>query len=485
MRLIKGLAEKQLISRIRKYDRLSALGERALGFYLLDFEVRGLCRKHGFASTIQFACVRLQMARKRVCELLRMARALEDLPLIDAAFAKGEISWSAVRELTRVAVRETEAEWLELAKTSTLRQIEHAVTGAKRGERPPTDPYTLSRTRLRVVAELDAEDHAIWQAAFERIAVRAGPDLDASTALTQLARAFLEQPITEEESAARKAFQVVYHRCTDCERAWMMSSDGPQGVDAAKIDARARRAEVIRLDERPQPAVQGVSRGVSSIDKRLAVGGPAPGHVQTWVDSGSEMQLPMMRAPRGADRSAFLFLSTPGSPPVPGKERDRPNTALIRQHVLNRDGRSCAVPGCTNKGHLASHHIIWREQGGATTVENEVSVCRTCHSLIHEGFLFVAGRAPNGLRWLSADRKPIVFFASQKTRAVPEYVKEIGLTTHEAAPRGVETCEANPFGDTTIHSLDEVPDEVSAEWWQAHKHNFAFKGNRVFLKSRE
>ncbi len=382
MRFIKGLAEKQLIARIRKFDRMSALGERGLGFYLLDFKVRGLCRKHGFASAIQFAGIKLQMARKRVRELLRMARALEDLPLIDAAFAKGEISWSAVRELTRVAVRDTEAEWLELAESSTLRQIERAVSSAKRGEQPPKDPYTLSRTRLRVVAELSVEDHAIWQAAFGRIAVRAGPDLDASTALTEMARTFLEQPVNEEENAAREAFQVVYHRCADCERAWMMSSDGLQGVDVAKVDERARRARVIRLDEGrranvQRPAAPGFSRTVNPIIERLAVGGPAPRGAESWPGSGL--------APRGIDSypgpcytprdvqkwvdpSAFLFLSTPGSPPVPDKERDKANTVAIRQHVLSRDGRCCAVPGCTNRGHLASHHIIWREQGGTTTV---------------------------------------------------------------------------------------------------------------------
>jgi len=458
MKLIKGLAEKQLIARIREFDRMSALGERGLGFYLLDFDVRGLCRKHGFASTIQFACVKLQMTRKRACESMRMARALEDLPLIDGAFAKGEISWSAVRELTRVALRETEAEWLELAKTSTLRQIERAVSGAKRGERPPADPYTLSRTRLRVTAELSVEDHAVWQAAFERIAVAAGPDLDASTALVELARAFLEQPLTEEERAARRAFQVVYHRCTDCERAWMMCDDGPHGVDAAKIDERALSADVVRLEERPGP------RGA---DPRGAGGDPL---------------LPARRAP--PDRSAFLFLSTPGSPPVPGQERDKPNTAAIRRHVLNRDGRCCAVPGCANRGHLAGHHVVWREQGGTTTVDNEVSLCRACHSLIHEGFLFVAGRAPNGLRWLGPDKKPIESFQSRNGAAAPDYMKEIDLAARETAPRGDSSFETGLFRDTTIHSLDEVPAEVNGKWWQAHKHNFAFKGNKVFLKSR-
>jgi len=336
MQLIKGLGEKQLIARIRKFDRLSALGERGLGFYLLDFEVRGLCRKHGFASTIQFACVKLQMARKRVGELLRMARALEDLPLIDAAFAKGEISWSAVRELTRIAMGETEAEWFDLARTSTLRQIERAVSGAQRGERPPSDPYTLSRTRLRVVAELSVEDHAVWQAAFERIALRAGPDLDASTALTELARTFLEQPITEKESAARQAFQVV-----------------------------------------------------------------------------------------------------------------------------------------------------WREQGGMTTVENEVSVCRTCHSLIHEGFLFVTGQAPSGLTWLGPDMKPVGLFFSHDVLGEPEYVKEIDLSGSRRAPRGARSWETRIPEGTTIDALDEVPDEVSAEWWRVHNHNFVFNGGRIMLKKKK
>ncbi len=455
MRLIKGLAEKVLIARIRKFDRLSALGERAFGFYLLDFEVRGLCRKHGFASTIQFACVRLQMVRKRVCELLRMARTLEELPLIDAAFSKGEISWSAVRELTRVAMRETEAEWLELAAKSTLRQIERAVSGTVRGERPPKDPYTLSRTRLKVVAELSVEDHALWQAAFERIAAQSGPDLDASTALTVLARSFLEQPITESEADARQAFQVVYHRCTECDRAWMMTGDGPQGVEAAKVDERARSAEVIRLEERRRPVAAGFSRAVGSAPRGAGLGAePVPGAVD--------------------EPSAFVFVSTPGSPPVPRNERHKPNTIAIRRHVLNRDGNCCAVPGCTNRGHLASHHIIWREQGGATTVKNEVSLCRTCHSLIHEGFLYVAGQAPNSLVWLGPDKTPIDSLVLQNASAAPEYVKEIDLSAREAAPRGI--------GGTIIYSVDEVPDEVSADWWREHAHNFVFKGNRILLK---
>lgn len=92
-------------------------------------------------------------------------------------------------------------------------------------------------------------------------------------------------------------------------------------------------------------------------------------------------------------------------------------------------------------------------------------MCRTCHSLIHEGFLFVTGQAANGLTWLGPDKKPVDSFASHDAPARPRYIREIEPSTCEAAPRGAGLRETSSFGDTTIHSLDDVPDEVSAEWW--------------------
>ena len=104
MRLKKGLPDDRLLQRIVRFRRREGLSERGLGFYLLDFHRRGLFKRYGFSSIAHFALMKLQIAPKKTRELLRVARALEELPLIDEAFAKGKISWSAVRELTRVAV---------------------------------------------------------------------------------------------------------------------------------------------------------------------------------------------------------------------------------------------------------------------------------------------------------------------------------------------------------------------------------------------
>ena len=82
MRLIKGLAEDVLIKKIRKLDRLciidrpQGITDRSLGYYLPDFNNRGLFKKCGFSSTAQFALVKLHVSRRRTRELLRIAREL-------------------------------------------------------------------------------------------------------------------------------------------------------------------------------------------------------------------------------------------------------------------------------------------------------------------------------------------------------------------------------------------------------------------------
>src|ERR1041384_3481009 len=49
-------------------------------------------------------------------EKLRVAEAPEELPAIAEALETGELNWSAARELTRVAVAETEGDWLEFSR---------------------------------------------------------------------------------------------------------------------------------------------------------------------------------------------------------------------------------------------------------------------------------------------------------------------------------------------------------------------------------
>jgi hypothetical protein len=358
MRLIKGLPEERLHKRIHRFHQMECMGERALGFYLRELDIRQLFRKQGYASTAQYALMKLHIPLRKTRELLRIARALEHLPLIDAAFSRGRLSWSAVRELTRVTTRETEAQWLALAEKSTLRKIERAVKRVSFGEQPPRDPYGLARSKLKVVAELPVEDYAVWKEAFHRLSESAGKELDESQAVLMLARAYLERPLRNSEKESRKAFQVVYHRCSECDHAWVVGAEGPEGIPTSKVSERENDADVVHIEE----------------DTRGSVSGE---------------------------------VSTPETPCVPVECRDTPNSVVIRQQVLSRDGLRCAVPGCTHRGDLVAHHVTWKSHGGRTHLLNEVCICQHCHALIHEGLLRVEGTAPHGLKWSASNGKPI------------------------------------------------------------------------------
>src|SRR5439155_6611736 len=78
-----------------------------------------------------------------------VAHALGELPALTDALAEGELSFSAVRELTRVATPATEYAWMRAGCSKNLRQIEELVAGRRPGDLPetPADPDL----RMRVV----------------------------------------------------------------------------------------------------------------------------------------------------------------------------------------------------------------------------------------------------------------------------------------------------------------------------------------------
>ena len=65
-------------------------------------------------------------------EKVRVARALRELPLTDAAFERGEISYSKVRAMTRVATPENEAELLNIARHGAAAHMERLVRAHRR-----------------------------------------------------------------------------------------------------------------------------------------------------------------------------------------------------------------------------------------------------------------------------------------------------------------------------------------------------------------
>src|SRR5262245_19227535 len=96
-----------------------------------EFDARGGW-SNGFRSGAAWLSWRVGFAPGAAREHVRVARALGSLPILAHAFARGELSYSKIRELTRVATPETEERLLAVGRAGTAEHVERIVRGWRR-----------------------------------------------------------------------------------------------------------------------------------------------------------------------------------------------------------------------------------------------------------------------------------------------------------------------------------------------------------------
>ena len=143
-----------------------------------EYDAREGWAQWGCKSCAHWVAWQCAIAPGAAREHVRVARRLDELPLIRAAFAAGELSYSKVRALTRVENVEREQDLLELARHATASQLERVVRGyrgvvaaerAAAGGRPERW-LTLEHAddgSLLLRGRLPAEEGALVMAALE------------------------------------------------------------------------------------------------------------------------------------------------------------------------------------------------------------------------------------------------------------------------------------------------------------------------------
>ncbi|HEY5951221.1 MAG TPA: hypothetical protein VIV40_37270, partial [Kofleriaceae bacterium] len=107
-----------------------------------------LWRRYGYASLIEYMELELGYPPRAAVERLRVAKAIVELPVIAEKLEQGDLSFSAAKELTRVATPETEQVWVEAASDKNVREVEQLVAGRQRGDTPETPPDPKLRTKV-------------------------------------------------------------------------------------------------------------------------------------------------------------------------------------------------------------------------------------------------------------------------------------------------------------------------------------------------
>ena len=99
-----------------------------------EFDTRGGWNT-GFRSCAAWLSWRVGLDLGAARERVRVAHALETLPRLAQALARGELSYAKVRALTRVATPETEERLLAVGRAGTAEHVERIVRGWRRMDR--------------------------------------------------------------------------------------------------------------------------------------------------------------------------------------------------------------------------------------------------------------------------------------------------------------------------------------------------------------
>src|SRR5215218_2205933 len=101
---------------------------------IAEFDEREGWHGYGIASCSHWLAWQCGLSPGAAREHVRVARSLQSLPLIEAAFADGCLSYSKVRALTRIAEPDSEPSLLEVALELTASQVERTVRQWRRAD---------------------------------------------------------------------------------------------------------------------------------------------------------------------------------------------------------------------------------------------------------------------------------------------------------------------------------------------------------------
>ncbi len=305
---------------------------------------RGLYRDMGCSSINQYATQELGFSKSKAGDFIRLARQLENLPVVREAVASGELGYTKVREIVSVATPETQDSWLKAAKR-TRKELVNEVKKAKHAARVdpgqgvllPSSPPVVAPRELpvRFVVDLSPEQEARRSALLERLHKLGGVPSDRAEFMLESMAAFLE--IREMEIAGKTDSMTKPHKGAH--------KRTPRGVVASRPPVQ------IHVHENA-----------------------ATGRMTVQTDIG-ERELSRAESERMRCDAAVCEQGGRNTTTIPPR---------VRREVLARDKHRCQAPGCGRTRFLEVHHIVSRRQGGNNNAENLMTLCASCHRLWHE-----------------------------------------------------------------------------------------------------
>ena len=329
--------------------------------------------------------LKLGAAREKV----RVARALGDLTLLSDAMQRGQISYSKVRALTRVATPANERRLLDFALCAPASYVERLARAWRRVDRATeaaddqrrqtrrhintwVDDDGMVVIRGRLSPEVGAVVRRALDAASDRLRTEVAPADAAETSTVQrqadalglVAESALAANL--DRGTAGDRYQVVLH----------------VEADTLQTDTVAPASHVSA--ETSSHAVGSIGRGDAHEGGRPVAATSAPrmaGHAA--LEDGDGLRVSAETSRRIAcDAAAVVMRHAPDGAILDVGRKTRTIPPALRRALQTRD-RQCRFPGCHAR-RCDAHHVQHWADGGATRLDNLVLLCRRHHRSVHE-----------------------------------------------------------------------------------------------------
>ena len=340
---------RELERRAQKLTELSAHLNAATARWL---ELALALRRDGMAVGDDFGrwlAWRCGISTREAHEFVRVGEALEELPVIRAAFERGELTFSKLRALTRVATPESEEGLIDLAGALTAGQLERAL-----------------RVFRRLRADEAADSHRLEYVDYF---------WDEDGSLVLRARVPAEDGVLVVRALEAARDRVRADHRADRERC--ETPDTPRCHDVQALLEIARNSLDKGREETPS---SDPVRVVVHVDAAALTTG-ASGRCE--LEDGPVISDETARR-LGCDAEHVAAIERDGLPVSVGRRR-RTVPPSLRRLLEARDQGFCRWPGCDRRRHLAAHHRHHWAQGGETSLDNLVLLCFQHHRLVHEG----------------------------------------------------------------------------------------------------
>jgi len=314
-------------------------------------------------------------------EKVRVAHAIKQLPLISASFATGELSFSKVRAVTRIADPENEKELLELARYATAAQVEKLVRAYRGVER--------QAERERAAHQHEARELNYYYDDDGSLVIRARLPAEEGAVVLQALNAVMDARYAEQNDV-------------ESEDVTAVTSEPPDSFAQRRADALTTLAETTL---RHGPTALSAAERYQVVVHVTAETFAGDGAGRCELENGQGLALDTVRRIT-CDGSLLRITEDDTGNPLDIGRKTRAVPPALRRALQARDG-GCRFPGCSHRRFVDAHHIRHWADGGDTSIDNLALLCRHHHRLVHEDGFGVERTADGSFRFSRADGRII------------------------------------------------------------------------------